>query len=44
MGNIAVAARRYDSLGLTAFYGDLNRDGVVDFDDINAFVALLSGG
>jgi len=24
--------------------GDCNQDGQVDFDDINAFVALLSGG
>jgi hypothetical protein len=24
--------------------GDLNCDGVVDFDDINPFIAILSGG
>lgn len=26
------------------FAEDLNRDGVLDFDDINPFVVLLSGG
>jgi hypothetical protein len=31
-------------LGVKAFYGDLNCDGMVNFDDIDPFVALLSGG
>ena len=37
--------RLYDdawNLVATNLYGDLNCDGVVDLDDINAFVALLS--
>jgi hypothetical protein len=41
---VAVAGGLYHNLGLKAFYGDLNCDGVVNFDDIDVFVALLSGG
>jgi hypothetical protein len=40
-GFVAVAGGTWHSLGLKAFYGDLNCDGVVNFDDINAFVSAL---
>jgi hypothetical protein len=40
-GFVAVAAGYYHSLGLKAVYGDLNCDGLVNFDDINPFVSTL---
>jgi hypothetical protein len=39
---VAFAGGGSHSLGLKAFYGDLNCDGVVNFDDINPFVLALS--
>ena len=41
-GFVAVAGGYWHSLGLKVFYGDLNCDGVVNFDDINPFVLALS--
>jgi hypothetical protein len=38
---VAIAGGGYHSLGLKAHYGDLNCDGVVNFDDINPFVSTL---
>jgi hypothetical protein len=38
---VAIAARGAHGLGLKAFFGDLNCDGVVNFDDINPFVSAL---
>jgi hypothetical protein len=40
-GFVAIAGGWYHSLSLTAFYGDLNCDGVINFDDINPFVSAL---
>jgi hypothetical protein len=42
-GFVAVAGGGDLTLGLTAFPGDLNCDGVVNFDDINPFVSALVG-
>jgi hypothetical protein len=42
-GFVATAGGFQHSLGLQASYGDLNCDGVINFDDINAFVLALSG-
>ncbi len=39
---VAVAGGGQHSLGLKAYYGDLNCDGVIDFEDINPFVLALS--
>ena len=40
-GFVAVAAGWIHSLGLKAFYGDLNCDGAVNIDDIEPFVLAL---
>jgi hypothetical protein len=40
-GFVGVAGGVYHSLGLKAFYGDLDCDGDVDFDDINPFVSAI---
>jgi hypothetical protein len=42
-GATSVGSGRH-SLGLKAFYGDLNCDGTANFGDIDSFVALLVGG
>ena len=41
-GFVAIAAGGSQSLGLRAFYGDMNCDGVANFADINPFVLALS--
>jgi hypothetical protein len=42
-GFVVIAGGGDHSLGLQAFHGDLIGDGAVGFDDVNPFVALLSG-
>jgi hypothetical protein len=42
-GFVGIAAGYWHSYGLTAFYGDLNCDGLVNFADIDAFVRALAG-
>ena len=41
-GFVALAGGGGHSLGLKVFYGDLNCDGAVNFDDTNPFVMVLA--